>query len=130
MDKWTPIPNACNANQFEKCPHGMNKYKSCIKIHSCKDYIPIYSWRELSDSYTCSRCFNSCDWMGCPICNPEGYREAVESMYYSDTPKDKTYYDLIDEPNRYKSARIKYFILWSLRKILPIRISDYLYYIF
>lgn len=121
------IPNACKTNQFEKCPHGIDTCKYCKKTNTCKDYKPIYSWREVSDYYTCPMCFGSYDWIGCPICNPKYFREAVESMYCSDIPKDETYHYLIDLPNKYRLRRIKYFILWSLRKLLPIRISDFLY---
>ena len=87
MDK--PIPNACKTNQFEKCPHGIDICVICVKTKICKDYIPIYSWREISDYYTCPKCFDPCTYMGCPKCNPKDYNEALKDAINPISSEDK-----------------------------------------
>lgn len=78
MVKWPPIPNTCKRNQLEKCLHGIETCAVCPNLKTCKDFEPIYSWREVSDYYTCPKCFDPCTYMGCPKCDPEGYKEATD----------------------------------------------------
>ena len=65
-----PIPGACKTFELGKCTKCDIKDKP-----TCERYVPLYSWRDVSDYYTCPKCFDPCDYLGCPRCDPKGFNK-------------------------------------------------------
>lgn len=74
----TPIPNVCKTQELDKCKKYPCFGPKCKEISTCPDHIPLYLWREVSEYYTCPKCYAAVTWEGCSECDPEGYNKARE----------------------------------------------------